>query len=166
MAQEKVSILGKQIGKFAIVGALNTLVDLLILNLLVKAFHFNAQVHIFGFPFLIANIISVTIAMINSYFWNKYWTFNTKENKNLVQEIIKFFFITIIGMYIINQFVFNFFYSYWLWPGHIVINLIHLIGIKGLNDFVSLNFAKVVAILASLIWNFIFYKIWVFKNNE
>jgi len=166
MAEEKVLILGKQIGKFAIVGVLNTLIDLLALNLLVKAFHFGSQIYIFGFPFLVANIISVTIAMINSYFWNKHWTFKSKEKKNRIQEVIKFFFITIIGMYIINQLVFNLFYSSWLWPGHLVINLVRLVGIKNLDSFISLNFAKGLAILASLVWNFIFYKIWVFKENE
>ena len=166
MADEKVSILGKQIGKFAIVGVLNTLIDLLVLNLLVKVTHFDNQIFIFGFPLLMANIVSVTIAMVNSYFWNKYWTFKSKEKKDLVQEIIKFFFITIIGMYIINQFVFNLLYSFWLWPGNIAINLVHLVGIKNLDNFISLNFAKGLAILASLVWNFIFYKIWVFKENE
>lgn len=163
MEKEKVSILGIQIGKFAIVGLINTGIDFIVLYSLVYL-HFDAQIHIFGFPFLIANIISVTIAMINSYFMNKYWTFQSKEKKNAVEEALKFFFITIIGMYVINQLVFNFFYSYWLWPTNLVVSIVHFIHIYSLDNFVSLSFAKVLAILASLTWNFIFYKLWVFKK--
>lgn len=164
MKKEKISILGKQVGKFAVVGAVNTIIDIAILNLLVLAIGFKAQIQILGISFLIANFISVTIAMINSYFLNKYWTFQSKEKKDMLGEALKFFFITIIGMYVINQLVFNFFNAYWLWPTHLVINIVHLIHIYSLDSFVSLNFAKVLAILASLIWNFIFYKIWVFKK--
>lgn len=151
-------------GKFAVVGVINTVIDVAVLNFLVLVIGFRAQIQILGIYFLVANFISVTIAMINSYFMNKYWTFQSKEKKNAVEEALKFFFITIIGMYIINQLVFNFFNTYWLWPTHLVVNIVHFIRIYSLDNFVSLNFAKVLAILASLTWNFIFYKLWVFKR--
>lgn len=164
MEKEKVSILGKQVGKFAIVGVINTIIDIAVLNFLVLVIGFRNQIQILGIYFLVANFISVTIAMINSYIMNKYWTFQSKEKKNMIEEALKFFFITIIGMYVINQLVFNFFNTYWLWPTNLVINIVHFIRIYSLDNFVSLNFAKVLAILASLIWNFIFYKLWVFKK--
>ena len=164
MAQEKISVLGKQIGKFTVVGIANTVIDITILNILVLVLHFNTQIQIFGFSYLVANFISVTIAMINSYLLNKYWTFKSKEKKNLTQEVIKFFFITIIGMYAIHQLVFNFLNIYWLWPTHFIVNIFHLIGVISLDNLISLNFAKFLAILVSLTWNFIFYKIWVFKK--
>ncbi len=96
MEKEKVSILGKQVGKFAVVGVINTVIDVAILNFLVLIIGFRAQIQILGIYFLVANFISVTIAMINSYFMNKYWTFQSKEKKNAVEEALKFFFITII----------------------------------------------------------------------
>jgi putative flippase GtrA len=164
MAQKNVSLLGRQIGKFTVVGIMNTVIDVVVLNFLVLVLLFKTQIYIFGFPFLVANFISVTLAMINSYFWNKYWTFEGGEKKDRLYEVIKFFFITVIGIYVINQIVFNLLNTYWLWPTHLVLNIFHAVGIIGLNNFISLNFAKLFAILASLVWNFIFYKIWVFKK--
>jgi putative flippase GtrA len=162
--EENVSVLGKQIGKFTVVGIINTVIDVAVLNFLVLVFQFKFQFTVFGFPFLIANIISVTLAMINSYFWNKYWTFRSKKKKNWLSEILKFFLITVIGIYVINQLVFNLLNTYWLWPTQIVTNFSHLIGISSLDNFITLNFAKILAILASLVWNFIGYKLWVFNK--
>jgi len=164
MEKEKVSILGKQVGKFTVVGIINTIIDLAVLNFLVLVIGFKVQIQILGIYFLVANFISVTIAMINSFFMNKYWTFQSKEKKNILEEVLKFFFVTVIGIYIINQLVFNFFYSYWLWPTHLAVNIVHFVHIYSLDNFISLNFAKVLAILVSLVWNFIFYKLWVFKK--
>jgi putative flippase GtrA len=164
MSKTNVSILGRQIGKFSIVGILNTLIDVAVLNFLVLALGFKAKIFIFGFPYLVANIISVTLAMINSFILNKYWTFESKRKEKLTSEVFKFLFITIIGMYVVHQLVFNFFDSYWLWPASQLINLFNFLGLVGLDRFISLNFAKVIAILVSLVWNFIGYRIWVFKK--
>jgi len=164
METNKISLLGKQIGKFSLVGVINTIIDIGILNFLVKVLNFKSQIKIGGFSFLLANIISVTIAMINSYILNKYWTFEAKKKKNLFQEALKFFFITILGMYFLHQLVFNLFYSYWLWPTNQLINLMHLLRINFLDELIKLNLAKVIAIGVSLIWNFLGYKIWVFKK--
>jgi len=164
MAQENITLWGKQVGKFTIVGIINTLIDVAVLNFLVLILNFKYKIYIFGFSYLVANIISVTVAMVNSYLLNKYWTFKSGGKRNLVAEIVKFFFITILGMYVIHQIVFNFFNSYWLWPTLQIINLFHLIKITHLDNFITLNFAKLLAILVSMIWNFLFYKFWVFKK--
>lgn len=164
MEENKVNLLGKQIGKFSVVGVINTIIDISVLNFLVKILNFRTQITIIGFSFLLANIISVTIAMINSYFLNKYWTFRAKEKKNILQEALKFFFITILGMYVIHQLVFNLFYSYWLWPTYQLIKIMHLVNIYFLDDLIKINLAKVIAIGFSLVWNFLGYKIWVFKK--
>ena len=62
----------QQIGKFAIVGVINTLVDVVILNILVFL-GFTAAFVILNQQFLAANIISVAVAMINSFILNKQW---------------------------------------------------------------------------------------------
>lgn len=156
----------KQIGKFASVGVINTLVDLAVLNFLVLVFSFNLTVNVLGLSFLVANVVSVTIAMIGSYFLNKYWTFEAKEkDRNLLQETLKFILITVIGMFVIHQIVFNLFLVWWTWPVDLAKTIAHFVGIRSLDNFITLNFAKVLAILASMVWNFIGYKLWVFKEK-
>lgn len=163
MADQK---LVKQVGKFGVVGVLNTLIDIVVLNVLVKI-GFALEFYLLGYKLLGANIISVTLAMINSYFLNKYWTFQAKEEKNRTYEILKFVFITVIGMFVIHQIIFNLLYTYWIWPAGLAVKISQAIGLNRIfsDSFITLNFAKVIAILFSLVWNFIGYKLWVFKEK-
>lgn len=154
---------GGQVGKFAAVGVINTLIDYVILNALVFL-GLTAAITILGQEFLMANIISVFVAMVNSFILNKQWTFKSAvEGINLFWEIVKFLVITIIGMFIVHQIVFNVFY--YNFPS-LFSSVSHFLNLdKILSDkFVILNGAKSIAIIISLIWNFIGYKFIVFKR--
>ncbi|MEK7634418.1 MAG: GtrA family protein [Patescibacteria group bacterium] len=157
--------LKKQVGKFAVVGVINTLVDVIILNSLVFL-GFTAILTIFGQKFLIANIISVAIAMINSFILNKQWTFKT-EGGNIYKQIFQFLAITIIGMFVIHQIIFNTLYYELPSISNLIILIIHFLKLNNIfsDSFIMLNFAKIIAIIGSLIWNFIGYKFIVFKNK-
>ncbi|MEK7193862.1 MAG: GtrA family protein [Patescibacteria group bacterium] len=153
----------KQAGKFVLVGVLNTLIDVIILN----AFVFlglTAAFILLGQKFLIANIISVFVAMLNSFILNKLWTFESKEG-NLYQQILSFFVITVIGMFVIHQIIFNSLYFGFEAISSFVVSVVHLVGLSRIfsDAFVTLNFAKGAAIIVSLIWNFLGYKFIVFK---
>ncbi|MDP1538556.1 MAG: GtrA family protein [bacterium] len=108
-----VSLLGKrfliilQVGKFVLVGALNTFIDLGILNILIWISGIAS-----GAWYSVFKGISFLIAVTNSYFWNKHWTFahrasegseGKKENKVLFApgEFSKFLVVTAIGLFII-----------------------------------------------------------------
>lgn len=155
---------GKQVGKFAIVGVINTLVDVAILNVLVFL-GFAATFIVFGQKFLIANIISVAAAMINSFILNKQWTFKS-DRGNVYLEAVKFFAITMIGMFVIHQIIFNTLYYNFTFLSSMAVSIIHFIGLNKIfsDNFVVLNFSKAIAIFGSLIWNFIGYKFIVFKK--
>lgn len=157
---------GIQVGKFAIVGILNTLIDVSILNLLVY-FSFVATLIVFGQKFLIANIISVAIAMINSFILNKQWTFKAEEG-NIYKQIFQFLAITIVGMFVIHQIIFNALYYGLPQISNLIISIVHFLKLSGYfsDSFIALNFAKIIAIIGSLIWNFIGYKFIVFKKKE
>lgn len=64
-----------QAAKFSLVGALNTFVDLGVLNLLIFVTGISA-----GVFYSVFKGISFIIAVINSYFWNKFWVFAPLEN--------------------------------------------------------------------------------------
>lgn len=57
-------------GKFAIVGVANTLVDLGIFTLLAQVLGWNRY---------LSNVISYGAGILNSYIWNRTWTFQAKD---------------------------------------------------------------------------------------
>ena len=138
-----------QIAKFVAVGGFNTLLDGGILNLLIY-FTLIAS----GWTFIVFKGISFTIANLASYFWNHYWTFEIGEKIN-VKEFWKFFAVSIVGL-IIN-----------LAAAFFVVNDIS--ALKGFSPKRWANVGFLFATLASLVWNFIGYKFFVFipdKENK
>lgn len=156
MAEEKKE-LTKQVGKFGIVGIINTLVDIGI---------FNVLKFVFGFTTVIANIISVSAAIVNSYVWNKRWTFHDKD-KNISKQFIVFVVLSIGGL-IINTIVLLFLTSNWTYPSDLAVKIVHFIKLNTVfsDNFVFFNFAKACAILFSMVWNFITYKKFAFKSEN
>jgi len=148
--------LGFQVSKFVIVGVVNTVVDLVFFNIFRRSKKISAT---------LASYISSSIAMVNSYILNRYWTFGNSSNGSGF-ELIKFFFSTIIGIYIIHNGIVWLLTNKIMWPSKLVLRLVRLIKPLNIfsNSFVTDNFAKFCAILFSLVWNFILYKFWVFGS--
>lgn len=128
--------------RFVAVGAANTIIDFGILNILLP----------FGIPKLVANTISMTCALVFSFFANKKYTFRSKDSSKLRREMILFLAFTLFGLYVIqNGFLWvitNYFYP------------------SGVNEQLFTNIAKVTASVPSLIWNYTTYARFVFKNKE
>ena len=144
-------ILGKkhasifQFGKFLAVGVTNTLIDLGVLNFLI----FTTTIAS-GVFYSIFNVISFTIAVINSFIWNKYWTFKENGKKKTKKEFIQFLIVSLVGL-VINV--------------GIASLIVNLIGPKlGLSDEIWANIGKLSAIFFSMVWNFVGYKFIVFKE--
>ncbi len=136
---------GKQFGKFVIVGGLNTAIDIGVLNLLMWLFGAYQ-----GGQIIIFNVISVSLAIINSYFWNKYFTFGSKKKKKQVQEFSTFVAVSLGGM-IINTGIVYLLTTFAAPP-------------FGLSQELWANAAKILAIGVAWIWNFSGYKFVVFKK--
>lgn len=135
-----------RIAKFILVGALNTFVDLGILNAFIL-FYDVAE----GTPLAIFKGLSFTVAVVNSYFWNKFWTFKSKEGDRK-KEFIQFLVVSVIGLFV-NV-------------GTVVV-LVNVIGAPGdIAPTLWVNIAALSATAASLAWNFIGYKFWVFKVDS
>ncbi len=148
--------LGFQVSRFVIVGVINTLLDLFLFNIFRRFKRISATV---------ASYISSSIAMINSYLLNRYWTFGGSSNGSGF-EFVKFFLSTVIGIYVIHNGIVWILTNKFLWPGNFVLKLCRLFkSLKFLSDsFITDNFAKFCAIFFSLLWNFMLYKFWVFSS--
>lgn len=123
--------------KFAVVGIANTALDFALFLLL-----FNLGVDKIG-----ANYVSTSIAFIFSFFVNKSFTFKNKGG-NVKKQFAIFIAVTIVALWVIQPII--------IWG---------ITAITGTNNL-TLIFAKLVATVASLIWNYVMYSRFVFKNKE
>lgn len=79
--------------KFSVVGVLNSGVDFGILNSLMLITGLSS-----GSAFLAFKSISVTLGVINSYIWNKYWTFGAMKSSEARRELVSFMVVTLIAV--------------------------------------------------------------------
>jgi putative flippase GtrA len=132
--------------KFGEAGGLNWLVDLGVINLLMLTTGLS------GSPWAsIFKAISFTVAVTNSYFWNKLWVFFGHKKQDQTKEVGKFVTASLIGL------GFNF----------VVFTGIIFVGPMFFSGFTSIQWANIATIIGSLsamIFNFVLYKIWVFKD--
>lgn len=126
--------------RFGIVGIANTALDFAILFLLVGL----------GLDRIPSNFISTAIAFIFSFFVNKSFTFKSTGG-NVKKQFALFIIITIISLWVIQPIV--------------IVIVSWLLGPVGLNSAIVLLIAKLLATVASLVWNYIFYSRFVFKKE-
>jgi putative flippase GtrA len=137
-----------QFGKFVLVGGLSFLVDLGVLNLLIFLTGIAA-----GWFYSVFKGVSFAVAVINSYFFNKFWTFRVTGDQSISKigkEFIGFLVVSLIGMGINNlaaSLIVN-----WLGPQW------------GLTENLWANIGAVSASFLAMFWNFIGYKFFVFKK--
>lgn len=156
------SALLRQVLVFAVVGVINTAIDFAVLNLLS---HFTGIKK--GQGVIPLNYISFSCAVIASYFLNKHWTFKDQGGSDKTKQFTFFLIVSVIGasinsltVYLITTFV--------PVPTGIinsVLTAVPSIATKFSDlSVLWLNIAKLCATVVSLIWNFVGYKLFVFKK--
>ena len=134
--------------KFAETGGLNTFVDFGVLNFLILITGFSA-----GLYYSVFKGISFTAAVINSYFWNKHWVFESKEKgKKEEKEFLKFVLVSISG-FVINVSV-----------ASLIVYLAH--GMTSPSPKIIANGAAAFAFILTMAWNFLGYKLLVFVKPQ
>lgn len=143
----KISNVFYQIARFAEVGILNTAIDFGILNLLIWLTGVTG-----GILIIPINAVSFMFATTNSYFWNKFWTFESgKTEEARGREFITFLVVSGIGIAINTAIV--------------------AIGTTFITPWFSLspgawaNVMKILATFTAMTWNFLGYKFIVFKKQ-
>ncbi|MBF0538458.1 MAG: GtrA family protein [Nitrospirae bacterium] len=135
--------------RFAIIGVLNTLVDLVVLNaetLLTGVRH--------GLPFALQKGASFMVAVFFSYYFNKRWTFEDRSTGEGRKKLAQFIVVSAIGM-ALNVTVATL--AVTLAKSPLVANYINI------HAQVMVNIAALCGTASGLLWNFIGYKVWVFK---
>ena len=138
----------KRFVKFAIVGALGSVTDFTILNLLIK---------LAGFPSGIANGAGFCAAVLQNFLLNRLWTYPESRVRNTRRQMAQFALVSVVG-FGINYLVFEYFDEllrpYW----------VDRLSSADLGFTVSYNTAKLFAIGVVLFWNFAANRLWTFKG--
>jgi putative flippase GtrA len=121
--------------RFILVGISNTAVDFATYLLLTRGVPFFAA-HIYS-----ANTIAFIAAASWSYYANRTWTFKSQTTANL-KEAAKFYTVT-TSAFLVSLSVF-----------YVLVHGLDMYDIA----------AKIVTVVVSLVWNFVFNKLWVFNR--
>lgn len=133
--------------KFGMVGFLNTGIDFAVFNY----FIFVTGIEV-GWPISFFKAAGFALAIVSGYFWNKYWSFQAGDSGGGGAEFTKYAVISVVGI-LLN-----------VGSTSLIINLIPPPG--GLTQLIWDNIAAVAATIANLVWNFIGYKVIVFKTRQ
>ena len=127
------------------IGLLNTAIDFAVLNILIKLTGITK-----GNGLIPLNMISFTVAVTNSYFMNKHWSFADTSSSDGGKKFSMFLVVSIIGA-ILNTWIVKFVST-------------NITPVLNLSPQLWVNVAKALATGVSLVWNFTGYKIVVFKK--
>ena len=133
-----------QFGKFAAIGFTNAAVDFGVLNLLIA----NTDISSGGW-YSVFKAVSFVCAIIPSYFWNKHWAFEVKEDGGGFQ-FAKFMSVAIVSIFINTG------------TASLIVNYINPLG--GLSVQVWANAGAVAGSAIALIFSFVGFKVAVFKK--
>jgi putative flippase GtrA len=128
-----------QVARFAVVGALNTVVDYGLFNLLGYGLHMHL---------VVAQAIGVAAGIANSFLWNKMWTFRSRGWGQWRRELGGFLLVSGIG-FAINVGGFALLHSTF-----------------GASSWVIGNLEKASTTLLSMTWNFIGYRFFAFRTHD
>lgn len=196
-----------QLARFIAIGGLNTALDFLVLNMISSSTGINSGVGLGAI-----NVVSFSIALIHSYFWNRAWTFGNESG--FTKTIVRAFVLCVLAVLGLGFAVFASKMGYGLvpfaialvvflglevvfWVGFGVksapenrtgVEFAKFLGVSGVGlainsvilsigsillmpyagmlggEALVKNIAKALATGVSLIWNFLGYKIFVFKK--
>ena len=128
--------------RFGAVGAVNTAVDFVVLNVLVG---------VFEFMIIPANIASTTAAMLTSFGLNKKVVFR-EGNGSAVRQLLLFMGVTLTAIWIVQS--------------GVMFGVFQLLDhMTGWNQTLLLNVAKLCGISAGMIWNYVWYSKVVFRSS-
>ncbi len=131
-------------GKYGVIGVLNTLLNAGVFNLLIALTGIAVGLTLDSFL-----IIAFIIAVINSYFWNKYWAFGS-TSVQIGGEATRFFAVSAV-VALVNAGIL-----------HLIVNIIG--APHGVDPKIWANFGLAVTIISAFFGNFFSYKFFVFKK--
>jgi putative flippase GtrA len=99
-------------------------------------------IHLMSFPALMANLLSFCVALLNSYVMNFRWTFSDLvDDTRRSHRFVSFVAVNLVGLAISSAVI-------WL-----------------AKSFAPVELAKLLAVVCTLIWNFLGARVLVFRKQ-
>lgn len=119
-------------------------------------------------PAVGANVVSTSLTSSLSYWINKHWVFGRERSDGSDRRmLLRFFIVTLSGLFILqNLIIFAITHEAWVvgdWLSGVLAE--SELGYYP-SSAITLAVAKLVALLASSIWNFVGYKMFVFRATD
>lgn len=133
---------GREIGVFALVGVVNTALDFAILNGLMALTHQDHGAWLFGF-----DLLAFAVGMTSSYLLNARVTFRQRAGTG-AGRLLRFAGVSLVGL-LING---------------VIVLLVRGVAPHALPALVAVNGGKLLATGASLCWNYLALRRWVFTG--
>ena len=154
----------RQLIKFAIVGASNSVINFGLSNLL----HYKL-----GWPLIPAMTAAFFLSVLNGFFWNRHWTFKEARGKPAHTQSLQFLLVNIVG-WLLNTTIVVLIVASVKSHGHALFGnpeeLSHIVNAMltntGKHEYGPLlyNGALLVATAVVVFWNFFANRHWTFKH--
>jgi putative flippase GtrA len=137
--------------KFATVGAIGSVVDILIMNLLT---------HLFNMRLVFAGTFSLICAIISNFMLNRYWTYPDSRSRHFLHQLSMFFLVNLMGI------AFRVPILHFVEPPmeSAFQNLAHLSNASA--ETLAKNATLAFAIGVVMVWNFFINRYWTYNDIE
>jgi putative flippase GtrA len=154
-----------RVNRFGILGAVNTLLDIILLNILRITTHtLSTQTR----KLVVLNIISASTVAVFSFFMNKKYVFQKQDTHHT--KVWLFIAVTLSGIFILQSLVIGaslpLVAPFAEFLKTICVDLKLPILSKANISFFSSNLAKVIATVVTMIWNYTLYKKLIFEESR
>lgn len=145
-----------QVARFGLVGVINTVVDYVVFITLTAVFSIPlSKVWVAKYP-------SSVVAMAVSFALNRSFVFRSRRDA-VAGQAFRFVIATVIGVFVIQNLLTQFFASVFQYPGTVTYRLLQAVGLGFSEKFTIETVAFALGTFASLTWNFLAYKYWAFR---
>jgi putative flippase GtrA len=137
--------------KFATVGAIGSVIDIFIMNLLT---------HLFNMKLVYAGTISLVCAILSNFLLNRYWTYPDSRSRHFIHQLSMFFLVNLMGI------VFRIPILHFVEPvmAGAFENAAHLSHASA--ETLAKNATLAFAIGVVMIWNFFINRYWTYNDIE
>lgn len=150
----------RRVARFATAGVINTLVDYTVFLSLSWLLRLPLE-HAW-----IAKLGSGSLAMAGSFALNRRWVFRSQAGGP--SQLLRFIAVSLVGTFGVQLGGLHLLTALWLAPGHLAVAVVGALGLGALLPaaLVQRTFAFGVATLASMTWNYLAYRRWVFASTS
>lgn len=137
--------------KFATVGAIGSVIDILIMNLLTQLLHMRL---------VYAGTISLICAIVSNFVLNRYWTYPDSRSRHFLHQLSMFFLVNVIGI------LFRIPILHFVEPvmAGAFESMVHLSHVSA--EIIAKNATLALAIAVVMIWNFFINRYWTYNDIE